>query len=174
MEVPRASRYITTVFLLRLLWDTIHNDWSKSASNWGLTVTEEQVLWAVWLFDSCTVSEIARHLQRDKGTVSKCVFSLEENGLIVREPGADRRSYGFRITAEGNEIRENLASIHGSNCIFARGLRGLTEEEQKAFLDLLLKITKRIEGKPYTAFVVHNLSRIRGAELKSGGSEKSG
>ena len=81
------ARYITTAYCLRLLWDRIYEGWSKSASDQGVTVTEEQVLWAIWLMGCGTVTEVARRLRRDKGTISKCVYSLEESGLIIRKAG---------------------------------------------------------------------------------------
>ncbi|HHY10287.1 MAG TPA: winged helix-turn-helix transcriptional regulator [Firmicutes bacterium] len=163
MNVPRKSRYVTTVFCLRLLWDSIYDDWTKVTSDVGITVTEEQILWVIWLFDSCTVTEAARYLKRDKGTVSKCIYSLEESGLIFRQPGIDRRSYAFKITDEGERMRQNLERNHGISSVFARALNNLNEKEQKEFLSLLLKITEQIEGKSYTSLLVQSLARIKSA-----------
>jgi len=113
MSVGCEARYITTAYCLRLLWDRIYEGWSKSASDQGVAVTEEQVLWAIWLMGCGTVTEVARRLRRDKGTISKCVYSLEESGLIIRKAGPDRRSYVFELSPEGDRVRLGLAKAHG-------------------------------------------------------------
>lgn len=160
MGVSKDSLYIATVFGLRLLWDSIYDDWSKSSADKGLTVTEEQVLWAIWLFDSSTVTEVASRLQRDKGTISKSIYSLEENGLIVREAGVDRRSYEFKITPEGEKLRRELGPAKNHISLFFRAFHKLTETEQRTFLDITLKLAKHIEGEAYVNEAIHHLERI--------------
>ncbi len=156
----KETEYLTVVMCLRLLWDNIYDYWAKAASDQGLTVTEEQVLWVIWLFDSSTVSDVARRLHRDKGTISKCIYSLEENGLVVRKAGIDRRSYTFELTEEGNRIRKSLGSAHRTHSVFREAFAKLTTEEQETLLRLLMKLSADIEGEAYLSRLVKALKMI--------------
>lgn len=160
MDIPQKGRYITTVFALRLLWDSIYDAWSKGCSDRGITITEEQVLWAIWLLDSSTVTGVASVLRRDKGTISKSIYSLEENGIVVREPGIDRRSYVFRLSTKGNELRKSLSVAHGSNSAFSEALTTLSEDEQHAFIETVLKLAHYIEGETYVHRIVNSLTKV--------------
>lgn len=170
MEVLNESLYVTTVFCLRLLWDTIYDGWAKISSDMGLTVTEEQVLWAIWLFDSSTVTEVASRLQRDKGTISKCIYSLEESGLVLRKAGVDRRSYEFKITEEGEKLRQRLSVAHGCSSPVSQAFAKLTDAEQKMFLSLVAKLSQHIEGEAYVSEVIHHLARVDAAITSSAGN----
>lgn len=163
MTGSEDSRYLTVVFCLRLLWDNIYDSWSKAAADQGLTVTEEQVLWAIWLFDSSTVSDVAMRLRRDKGTISKCLYSLEENGLIVRRAGVDRRSFTFELTEEGNQVRQRLGSRHRACSGFREVYAKLTAEEQETLLKLLLKLASGVEGEIHLARLVEALAIVGNA-----------
>lgn len=100
MNNPRGSLDYVTICCLRLLWDEIYDNWVKVAQDAGLTVTEEQILLAIWLSEESTVTEVAFLLQRDKGTVSKGVYSLERNGLVERKTG--QRSSLFAVYTDGD------------------------------------------------------------------------
>ena len=160
MSVGCEARYITTAYCLRLLWDRIYEGWSKSASDQGVTVTEEQALRAIWLMGCGTVTEVARRLRRDKGTISKCVYSLEESGLIIRKAGPARRSYVFELSPEGDRVRLGLAKAHGRHSVVYRALATLDEEEQEALLRIILKVLADVEGETYMENVVRALSAI--------------
>ncbi|HHT37522.1 MAG: MarR family winged helix-turn-helix transcriptional regulator [Candidatus Wallacebacter cryptica] len=160
MDDSKETRYLTVVFCLRLLWDSIYESWTKAAADQGLTVTEEMVLWAVWLSDSSTVSDVASRLQRDKGTISKCIYSLEENGLIIRKAGSDRRSFTFELSEEGHKIRKSLGGAHRLHSVFLTAFRSLPDGEQKTLFDLLLKLVSKLEGEDYVSKMTKSLTLI--------------
>src|SRR5690554_5661737 len=101
MDNPRNSLDFLTICCLRLLWDDIYENWMMVPQDAGLTVTEEQILLVLRLASASTVTEAAFILQRDKGTISKSIFSLERNGLVRRKVLEDRRYSEFTLTAKG-------------------------------------------------------------------------
>ncbi|NLJ74087.1 MAG: winged helix DNA-binding protein [Firmicutes bacterium] len=165
MDTPRENLYFVTVFCLRLLWDEIYDAWTKVSGDLGLTVTEEQILWVVWLFSSSTLTDIARRLRRDKGTISKGIFSLEESGLVIRKVGEDRRTFEFEITKEGQMLCQALARAHGKDSEFFRAFQGFTQEEQEYFADLILRLARDIEGDHYAAELIKHIGRIGESDI---------
>lgn len=151
MDNPRESLDFVTICCLRLLWDEIYDDWVKVAQDAGLTVTEEQILLAIWLFGESTVTEVSFILQRDKGTVSKGVYSLERNGLVARKTGQDRRYSDFTLTELGGKVQLELAEKHlqGQGLAFAQGFLLLDEEEREAFARTAFKLTRYVYGDNY-------------------------
>lgn len=151
MDNLRGSLDFVTVCCLRLLWDEIYDNWVKVAQDVGLTVTEELILLAIWFCGESTVTEVASMLQRDKGTVSKGVYSLERSGLVARETGQDRRYSEFTLTEMGEKVRLELVEKHGrgQGLAFAQGFLTLTEEERIAFARTAAKLVRYTYGDTY-------------------------
>lgn len=151
MDNSRGSLDFLTIYCLRLLWDEIYDNWVKVAQDAGLTVTEEQILLAIWLAEESTVTEVAFILQRDKGTVSKGVYSLERNGLVARKVGQDRRYSEFALTDIGEEVRLELVEKHGrgQRLAFAQGFLLLDEAERNAFTLTAFKLARYVYGDNY-------------------------
>ena len=159
MNNPRGSLDYVTICCLRLLWDEIYDNWVKVAQDAGLTVTEEQILLAIWLSEESTVTEVAFLLQRDKGTVSKGVYSLERNGLVERKTGQDRRYSQFTLTEMGHHVRSELAERHnqGQGLAFAQGFLLLDEAERAAFTRTAFKLARYVYGDHY----IRNVKQMR-------------
>lgn len=167
MDVPKESQYFMTVMCLRFIWDSIYGDWSKVSSDNGLTVTEEQALWVIWLFGSSTVTEVASRLLRDKGTISKSIYALEENGLIIRKAGIDRRSYEFTTTPVGDQVLKKLRAQHGHKSTFSKALAQLTEVEQRTLFTIVIKLAQHIEGENFINQALAQILRIGGTRKDS-------
>ncbi len=151
MDKPRGSLDFVVICCLRLLWDEVYDNWEEIAQNAGLTVTEEQILLAIWLSEESTVTEVAFLLQRDKGTVSKAVYSLESNGLLARKTGHDRRYSEFTLTEMGEQVRLELVEKHGQGrgLAFAQGFLRLDDEERNAFARTAFKLARYVHGDNY-------------------------
>lgn len=151
MDHPRGSLDFIAICSLRLLWDEIYDNWVNVAQDAGLTVTEEQILLAIWLAGESTVTEVAFLLQRDKGTVSKGVYSLERNGLVARQIGQDRRYSKFTLTEMGKQLQTELVDKHiqGQGLAFAQGFLMLDEEERQAFTRTAFKLARYVYGDSY-------------------------
>mgnify|MGYP000927228958 CR=1 FL=1 len=155
MNNPRNSLDFVTVCCLRLLWDEIYGNLMEVAQDAGLTVTEEQILMAIWLSKESTVTEIAFIVQRDKGTVSKGVYSLELNGLVARKVGQDRRYAVFTLTEMGERVNEELLAKHGQGqgLAFAQGFLNLNEEERDSFVHIAFKLVRYVYGDSYVSSI---------------------
>ena len=155
MDVPRSSLDFITICCLRLLWDEIYDNWVEVAQDVGLTVTEEQILLVLWLAKASTVTEVASTLQRDKGTISKSIFSLERNGLVVRQTLDDRRFSEFTLTEKGEQLSLELIDRHieGQKMAFAQGFLTLDEEERTAFARTALKLVRYVYGDNYISAI---------------------
>lgn len=153
MDNCRRSIDFVTLCCLRLLWDEIYDNWAKVAQGEGLTVTEEQILLVIWLSKESTVTEVAFILQRDKGTISKSIYSLERNGLVVRETGRDRRYSEFILTEMGEKVRQELVEQHtkGQGLAFAQGFLNLGEEERNSFARTAFKLARYVYGDHYVS-----------------------
>ncbi len=151
MNLNREYLDYVVICGMRLIWDEINANWSKLARDVGLTVTEEQVLWVISFSDSSTVTEIAYILQRDKGTISKCVYSLEQNGFLTRFEGKDRRFYEFTLTKAGSDLIKELTRRHSETkgLTVARALMELSKEERDFFARTIVKLVKRVYGEKY-------------------------
>lgn len=155
MGNARGSLDFATVCCLRLLWDEIYDNWVEVAQDAGLTVTEEQILFVVSFAPESTVTEVAFILQRDKGTVSKSLYSLEKNGLVARRTYLDRRYSGFTLTERGAAVLQELKEVHirGHGLAFAQGFLALNEDERTAFARTAFKLVKYVYGDDYVSKV---------------------
>lgn len=151
MESERRSLDLLAAWCLRLLWDGVYDSWVQVAQDAGLTVTEEQILFAIWLSEGSTVTEAAFLLQRDKGTVSKALYSLEVSGLVTREVLRDRRYAEFRLTPRGEKLLQDLLTRHVrvQDLAFAQGFLSLDEGERLAFLRTAFKLVRCVYGNEY-------------------------
>lgn len=71
----------------------------------GLKGTQFALLTAVYVLESApegaTVGELASVLASDRTTLARTLTPLERDGLLVREPGEDRRERRVRLTERG-------------------------------------------------------------------------
>lgn len=151
MDLHREHLDLMVMYGLRLLWDEISTNWGKLARDMGLTLTEVQILWIISLSHSSTVTEVAYCLQRDKGTVSKSIYSLEQNGLIQRSEGEDRRFYDFTVSEKGNELLNQLGEAHakGFGLTFVKAFVNLEKEERESFAQIIIKLVRQVYGEHY-------------------------
>ncbi|HBN95988.1 MAG TPA: hypothetical protein DDZ66_06790 [Firmicutes bacterium] len=155
MDNARGSLDFVTICCLRLLWDEIYDNWEKVAQDAGLTVTEEQILLVIWFSKESTVTEVALIMQRDKGTISKSIYSLEKNGLVIRKICQDRRYCEFTLTERGEAVLHELIEKHakGQGLAFAQGFLALDEKERVTFARTAFKLVQYVYGNNYVSNV---------------------
>jgi DNA-binding MarR family transcriptional regulator len=82
----------------------------------GVTAQQYQALLAIRGFparDKVTVGELAERLQLRHHSAVGLIDRLELEKLVARAPsGADRRQVFVELTDRGEELLENLASVH--------------------------------------------------------------
>jgi DNA-binding MarR family transcriptional regulator len=67
----------------------------------GLRMTQFIVLVVVTLSEQETVMQLAEKLAMDRSALARSLKSLEEQGLLIVEPGSDRRTRLVRLTEQG-------------------------------------------------------------------------
>ncbi len=67
----------------------------------GLRMTQFIVLVVVALSEQETVMQMAEKLAMDRSALARSLKSLQEQGLLMVEPGSDRRTRLVRLTEEG-------------------------------------------------------------------------
>lgn len=88
MHIRRASRIVTQIYdtALRPL---------------GLVLNQFTLLVAIHLVESTPVTRLAQELFTDQTTLTRNLKVLEKRGLVVIEPGEDRRIRLVSLTPEG-------------------------------------------------------------------------
>ncbi len=69
----------------------------------GLRMTQFIVLVVVALSEQETVMHVAEKLAMDRSALARSLKSLQEQGLLIVEPGRDRRTRLVRLTREGRQ-----------------------------------------------------------------------
>jgi DNA-binding MarR family transcriptional regulator len=69
----------------------------------GLRMTQFIVLVVVALSEQETVMRLAEKLAMDRSALARSLKSLEDQGLLIVEPGSDRRTRLVRLTEQGRQ-----------------------------------------------------------------------
>lgn len=90
-------------------------------------------------------SRLAEHLEVLPSQVSHLLASLEEGGLLLRQPDPeDRRRVHLQLSLEGEAVARRIQEAWLN--VFGQQLDRLTPEELLAFRDLLRKLTEVRRG----------------------------
>lgn len=90
-------------------------------------------------------SRLAEHLEVLPSQVSHLLASLEEGGLLLRQPDPeDRRRVHLQLSLEGEAVARRIQEAWLQ--VFGQHLGRLTSEELLAFRDLLRKLTEVERG----------------------------
>ncbi|GHO64362.1 hypothetical protein KSC_032540 [Ktedonobacter sp. SOSP1-52] len=90
-HVRKAARVITQVY------DTF-------LQPSGLRMTQYTVLVVIALSEPETVMLLAEQLAMDRSALARALKPLEEQGLVLVEPGSDRRTRVVRLTERGQQV----------------------------------------------------------------------
>ncbi|MCS7462784.1 MarR family transcriptional regulator [Paenibacillus doosanensis] len=79
-------------------------------------------------------------------TITNLLNGLERKGYIIRSTKAgDARAFHIEITSEGKKLLSEMEQVFEET--EQQLLKGMTEEEKKLFLDLLVKAWKNIDER---------------------------
>ncbi len=107
----------------------------------GIDISSEQ--WAILkrISEQATLNqrELAALTFKDPASVTRSLDILEKNGLVLRMPVEnDRRAYNIVLTEAGEALVRKVIPV--AEAVRAHGLRGVSEEELRAFKATLNKI----------------------------------
>ena len=106
----------------------------------GLSLVEWRVIQVIRMFDEPSLSQIADHVQMDKGQLSRKLKIMIEKGLLnSRRDAEDKRIQKLELTEKALEISENLMPVMQQRQHHL--LADVTADE----LDLFYRIITKIE-----------------------------
>ena len=98
LHIRRASRILTQVYDAAL----------RPAS---LAMNQFTLLVAIHLFEAVPITQLAQELFTDQTTVTRNIKLLEKRGLVVINPGADRRIKLVSLTVAGQVTLEQAIPL---------------------------------------------------------------
>lgn len=112
-------------------------------SNVGLTPEQFLLIDLLWNNGPMSQQKMADSMQKDKNSITKLVDALEKKGLVERckDPN-DRRSNTLVLTKKAESMKSGAKEAGIS--MLDKVLDGISEEELKAFLDTLGKLTNNM------------------------------
>lgn len=109
-----------------------------------LTPEQFMLIDLLWNLGEMTQQELADLMQKDKNSVTSLVDAIERKGFVVRRQSkTDRRSNTLVLT-EKAELLKPGAKEKGIS-ILDKMLEGISEEELRAFLATLRKLTLNMD-----------------------------
>jgi DNA-binding MarR family transcriptional regulator len=129
-----------------LLWDTSRafvRTFSARIAEHGVSFGVFPYLRVLWEEDGLTQSELSDRVRMKGPTTVAAVTELERRGWVTRKGDpADRRKVNVFLTDEGRALHQRLMpAVHANN---ARGVRGLTAEQEQQLKDLLKHVRANI------------------------------
>lgn len=119
----------------------IYDRWRQAAARYDLTPSQIRFLKALHHKDNVPMSHFPQVFPCTKSNVTGVVDSLEQKGLVMREPDAtDRRVVRIRLTEQGKALATRLPP---SEELFAGSpTRRLAPDELEQLWHLLEKVEK--------------------------------
>lgn len=115
-----------------------------------LKLRELRVLTSIHFFAiPITPAHISDILRYDPATVSRAIKRLEAAGKLIRQDnGRDKRSIQLKLTLAGKALAEDYTHIVETvfDNLESDLLYGLSDEEKTAFLNIVIKISRRAEA----------------------------
>lgn len=111
----------------------------------GVAVAYVPVFFALSGGREMTQAELARHMALEQPTMAATLSRMERDGMLVKRPDPeDGRKMLVRLAPEAREKMEAVAKAVVS--VNGLALDGLTAEERRTYLGLLMKIVGNLEA----------------------------
>jgi DNA-binding MarR family transcriptional regulator len=119
----------------------------------GTNQSENPVTRVQWLLlrhlqrnGSCTIGELAEHLDVRSSTMSQMVDRLEKNGIVYRSAGQkDARVKTVALSVKGKEIIQDREMLWVDS--LAQPFQNFSTEEKETLLNLMDKLVSHIPKK---------------------------
>ena len=125
-----AADPVTVANRLRPVLLKLNRHLRREIHSLGITGGQASLLFAIQRHPGIGVRELASLERMSAPGMSKYVARLEAAGLVAREPGADRRRVGLRVTAEAERVLRSVKSRR--TAWLAARLRNLSDDELAA------------------------------------------
>lgn len=107
----------------------------------GLTYSQYLIMLVLWETDDCTVSDIAKRLELDVGSITPVLKRLETIGFVARNRSKlDERVVIISLTESGQHLQHDIAPVQ--QCVEAQ--TGLTKQEFTVLKKALHQLTRHM------------------------------
>lgn len=144
----KLSAKESVCFNIKTSWHAISRMYNTGGINYELSATLGFVLLNIDLDKGTAATKIAPLLGMETRSLTRMLKTMEENGLIYKQAHEkDKRSVIIFLTEEGKAKRE-LAKLAVKT--FNNAVReNIPEEKLKVFFEVIDKINKVVENKPF-------------------------
>ena len=122
---------------------TVQKKLMEQLKDTGLTLGQPKVLDYLKDHDGVSQKEIAAGCLIEAGSLTSILNRMEEEGLIVRKMlNGNRRTFHIFMTESGKENQKLVEEAFKK--IDKTALNGISEEEQKLFMDIFCRIYRNL------------------------------
>lgn len=122
---------------------TVQKQLMEQLKDTGLTLGQPKVLDYLKDHDGVSQKEIAAGCLIEAGSLTSILNRMEEKGLIVRKMlNGNRRTFHIFMTESGKENQKLVEEAFKK--IDKTALNGISEEEQKLFMDIFCRIYRNL------------------------------
>lgn len=133
-EIGRSVGY-----LLSRAKNALSQGIDQEVSGMDMTQAQASCLMMLAKGEVTTMTDLARNLNTDAGSVTRMLSRMEKRGLIERtRRDDDRRVVDLSLTAEGEAVVDKLPTVFCN--VMRRQFEGFTREEIDVLRDMLLRI----------------------------------
>lgn len=145
---PARRDYLESqpTYWLKRCYQTLRRSVDAELRQYGLTLSQRDVLLALWEEESLDQSTLRERLGLEQSSVSRLVDGLVRRGLVELEPGqSDKRIRIARLTEGGRNLllRTPGSSELGGLVMVA----GLSDEDKANLVRLLRRCTDNLMGQ---------------------------
>ncbi len=114
-------------------------------NNIGLTPEQFLLIDLLWNQGPMSQQKLADNMKKDKNSITKLVDALEKKEMLMRvKDKTDRRSNTVVLSQKAQEMRNDTKEFGIS--MLEQMLSGISEEELRAFLSTLSKLTANMDA----------------------------
>lgn len=131
-------------YLLMANQALIHKGLLSSLKDTGLSLGQPKILDYLKDHDGSNQKEIAQGCHIEAASLTSVLGRMEERGMIERKMlNGNRRSLYVFLTEKGKKMQ--TAVERGFSSLEEKAFAGISEEEQKLFMDTFLKIYENLK-----------------------------
>lgn len=151
--------------VVRAMYKTLEEDWTRQAKQHDLTSPQQHLLWILHFRDGSTITEVANLGLWHISTAMHLIDKLEEKELVRKERlRNDKRASRVFLTEKGRALREKIAreddfSIYKLHSVIEKK-REVLGVEYGQLLQFGLAVAQELYGKEYTDFLESSAKMI--------------
>lgn len=145
----KEAKALNTYIKLVRAAETVTSRITKHLGDANLTVSQFDVLEAVYHLGPLCQRDIAKKIRKSTGNITMVIDYLEKRGLVRRERGAeDRRYFTIHLTEDGENLISQVFPNHAS--AITGDMDVLTDHEQEELGRLCRKLGLQERGREKT------------------------